>query len=82
MEALGERLERVGFPGYRQWMELMAEWYEESRDEAKQELESLVWIREEKKNPMARQDPQSDRSLGRISSVIVRRRSTPARGLG
>ena len=34
MEALGERLEGVGIPGYRQWMEVMAEWYQESRSQA------------------------------------------------
>ncbi len=34
MQALGERLEGVGIPGYRQWMEVMAEWYEESRSQA------------------------------------------------
>ena len=34
MQALGERLEGVGIPGYREWMEVMAEWYQESRSQA------------------------------------------------
>jgi hypothetical protein len=37
MEVLKERIERVSFPGYRRWMEVMAEWYQ-AKSQEKEEV--------------------------------------------
>lgn len=33
MQVLKERIDRVNFPGYKRWMDVMADWYQESRSQ-------------------------------------------------